>query len=554
MIKTDKKLPVGVDGFEKLIRDGYYYLDKTSFICRLVEWHGEVNLFTRPRRFGKTLNMSMLKAFFEIGTDKSLFDGLEISKDRKICDAYQGQYPVLFLSLKGIEGETFDDAMKAMAEILSAECQRISALLDTEKISEFDRERLDRLIRMDADVSGMKFAPAYLMRTLYTCYGKQVILLIDEYDVPLDKANNRGYYDRMVDFLRGFLGSAFKTNPDLYFAVVTGCLRISKESIFTGLNNLKVDTVSDERYDEYFGFTDTDVQKILADYELSEAYGLLKEWYNGYHFGSADVYCPWDVVNHCDKLLQSPDAEPELYWDNTSSNEIIRRFIENADVSTRYDIERLIAGEALEKNLVLNLTYQELDKKELLWSVMYQTGYLTLDRTSKSRQRGIVRLVIPNREIKEIFVEKIREWFSEKVAPGHQIGLYDEIWNCKAEELQHRIRDILYDTISCHDYHENYYHALMVGLLLNGEYDVRSNYEMGDGRSDIAIADPRRSRAVIIETKRSENYDELEKDCEEALKQIQSRKYAWPFTRKEYQVIAYGISFVGKECCVKVKQ
>ena len=554
MVKTDKKLPVGVDSFEKLVHDGYYYLDKTGFIRQLADWHGEVNLFTRPRRFGKTLNMSMLKAFFEIGTDKSLFDGLEISREREICAAFQGQYPVLFLSLKEMGGKTFEDAIAALARLISTECQRLSFLLESTKINKFDKEYLEQLIKKKLDIVDMKFAPAQLMRILHTHYGKQVIFLVDEYDVPLDKANSSGFYNEMVDFLRGFFGCAFKTNPDLYFAVVTGCLRISKESIFTGLNNLKVDTISDKRYDEYFGFTDADVRKILEDYGVSGAYDVTREWYDGYHFGSADVYCPWDVVSYCDDLQQKSDAKPKLYWDNTSSNELVKRFIELADVTTRRELEDLITGEFIEKNIVENLTYGELEEdRDHLWSVLYLTGYLTVDKRAEGRN-GLTRLVIPNREVREIFVNKIQKWFGENVIRNYQAGIYQELWNCQAETLGQRIRDILYDTISYHDYHENYYHALLVGLLLNGAYLVKSNYEMGAGRSDISIEDERGRRAIIIETKRSKEYEDLERDSEEALKQIQSKEYAWPFRRKKYQVITYGISFEGKECCVKVKQ
>ena len=554
MARTDKKLPVGVDSFEKLIRDGYYYLDKTGFIRQLMQWHGEVNLFTRPRRFGKTLNMGMLKSFFEIGTDKSLFDGLEISKEKAICDVYQGQYPVLFLSLKGIEGETFETAMNAIAELLSAECQRLSASLDLGRVNEYDRGRLEKLIKMETDVIGMRFAPMHMMRILHAYYGKKVILLIDEYDVPLDKASSKGYYGKMVDFLRGFFGEVFKTNPDLYFAVVTGCLRISKESIFTGLNNLKVDTISDERYDEYFGFTDADVRKILEDYGLFNVYDEIKEWYDGYRFGGADVYCPWDVVSHCDSLLQKPTAKPRLYWDNTSSNELVKRFIELADITTRRELEDLIAGEFIEKNIIENLTYGELEEdRDHLWSVLYLTGYLTVDRRAEGGN-GMTRLVIPNREVREIFVSKIQKWFGENIIQSYQTDIYEELWNCQAEILGQKIRDILYDTISYHDYHENYYHALLVGILLNGAYFVKSNYETGAGRSDISIEDERGRRAIIIETKRSREYEDLEKDSEEVLEQIQNMEYAWPFQRKKYQVIAYGISCEGKECYVKVRQ
>lgn len=537
-----------------MIRENYYYLDKTAFIRQLIDWRGEVNLFTRPRRFGKTLLMSMLKAFFEIGTDSSLFHGLTVSRDANLCTAYQRKYPVVFLSLKGVNGDSFESAMGMFSVLISNECGRLLYLLESDSATQHDKDAMQRLLNRQSSGSELKSALSILMRMLHAHYGKQVILLIDEYDVPLDKANSRGYYQQMADFLRGFLGEALKTNHDLYFAVLTGCLRVSKESIFTGLNNLKIDTISDTRYDEYFGFTDSDVRKILTDYGLSGAYRPIKEWYDGYHFGSADIYCPWDVINHCDKLLQNPDAEPELYWDNTSSNDIIRSFIEQADGTVRNEIEKLIAGEALEKKLVLNLTYQELDKKDLLWSVLYQTGYLTLSPLSKARQRGGACFVIPNREVREIFVEKIQEWFSEEVAPNHRDGLYRKIWNRETDALQNQIRDILYDTISCHDYHENYYHALLTGLLPDRRYIVRSNDEMGSGRSDITVEDPRQRRAVIIETKRSRDYDHLEGDCAAALRQIEEKQYGWPYLKKKYRVIAYGIAFSEKECHIESRE
>ena len=553
MAGSRKKLPIGVDIFEKLIREDYYYLDKTAFIRRLVDWRGEVNLFTRPRRFGKTLIMSMLKAFFELGTDSDLFRGLAVSRDEEVCAAYQGKYPVVFLSLKGVNGDSFESALDMLSALLSNECGRFLYLLESDWVAQHDKDAMQRLLERQSSTE-LKSALSTLMRMLHAHHGKPVILLIDEYDVPLDKANSRGYYQQMADFLRVFLGEALKTNPDLYFAVLTGCLHVSKESIFTGLNNLKVDTISDVRYDEYFGFTDSDVRKLLEDYGLPDACGPIKEWYDGYHFGNANVYCPWDVLNHCDKLLQNPNAEPELYWDNTSSNDINRSFIEQADSTVRDEIEKLIAGEVLEKKLVLNLTYQELSKKELLWSVLYQTGYLTLSPLSKSRQRGFACFVIPNREVREIFVEKIREWFSEEVAPSHRDGLYRELWNCETKALQERIRGILYDTISCHDYHENYYHALLTGLLLDGRYIVRSNDEMGSGRSDIAVEDPGQRRAVIIETKRSRDYDHLEGDCAAALRQIEENQYGRPYLKKKYRVITYGIAFSEKECHVEGRE
>lgn len=392
MKMSRKKLPVGVDLFDKLIEQGYYYLDKTLFIKTLVETCGDVNLFTRPRRFGKTLNMSMLKAFFETESEKSLFEGLAISQEKEICESYQGKYPVIFLSLKGVEGNNFEEALGWMRIQISRECKRLEERNGSFACSEDDRELLDKYIkRTETDIE-LAASLGILVRMLRQHYGRRVIVLLDEYDVPLDKANSCGYYDEMVRFLRGFLGEVFKTNPDLYFAVVTGCLRISKESIFTGINNLKIDTISDVRYNEYFGFTDADVKKLLSDYDLTEAFDDLKKWYDGYRFGNEDIYCPWDVLSHCDRLLQIPGAEPELYWDNSSSNQLVRQLIDLADAADRKDLEHLIAGGTLEKKLVMNLTYDDLDKKELLWSVLYQTGYLTLERSSRPVQRGVVRL------------------------------------------------------------------------------------------------------------------------------------------------------------------
>lgn len=552
MARVRKKLPVGLDIFDTLIRQEYYYLDKTPFIRRLIDWHGSVNLFARPRRFGKTLIMSMLKSFFEIGSDPSQFEGTAISMDTQICEAWQGQYPVIFLSMKNIEGASYKDAIGMLAMMIAAECGRFSYLLKSDLVEQSDKEILQRLLYRKHDEDELKVSLSVLMRMLRVHHGKQVILLIDEYDVPLDKANTGGYYDEMLNFLRGFLGAALKNNPDLSFAVLTGCLRISKESIFTGLNNLKVDTISDERYDEYFGFTDGDVRKILADYELSGSYGLLKEWYDGYHFGNADVYCPWDVVCYCDQLLQNSESRPKAYWDNTSSNELVKRFVELADPMTRRELEKLISGGFIEKKIVENITYQELeDDKEHLWSVLYLTGYLTAD---KGEEDELLRLRIPNKEVREIFIGKIQKWFADRVKGYPQTKLYEELWNLREESLSQRIRDILYDTISYYDYHENYYHALLVGLLLNGVYVVRSNYEMGLGRSDIAVEDDKMRRAVVIETKRSRNYDHLEEDCEASIKQIEEKGYALPYFRKKYRVIAYGISFAEKECLVKGKE
>lgn len=549
-----KKLPVGVDLFDKLIESGYYYLDKTLFIKTLVETCGDVNLFTRPRRFGKTLNMSMLKAFFEIGSDPSLFDGLAVSQEQEICESYQGKYPVIFLSLKGVEGNNFEEALGWMRIQISRECKRLEEKSGSFVCSEDDRELLDRYVkRTETDIE-LAASLGILVRMLRQHYGRRVIVLLDEYDVPLDKANSCGYYDEMVRFLRGFLGEVFKTNPDLYFAVVTGCLRISKESIFTGINNLKIDTISDVRYAEYFGFTDADVKKLLSDYDLTEAFDDLKKWYDGYHFGNKDVYCPWDVLSHCDRLLQIPGAEPELYWDNSSSNQLVRQLIDLADAADRKDLEHLIAGSTLEKKLVMNLTYDDLDKKELLWSVLYQTGYLTLERGSRPVQRGAVRFVIPNREIREIFIEKIQDWFAEKVGQGGEelSELYRALENGDAAAAENILNGQLRASISYYDSYEGFYHGFLLGLL-KGKQDwmVRSNRESGNGRSDILIECADGVRGMIVEVKRAKTRDGLLSACDDALRQVEENSYAEALYEDGFsEVRAYGIAFYRKSCRV----
>lgn len=549
------KLPIGMDDFRKIRENHYYYLDKSLFIKELTESRGEVNLFTRPRRFGKTLNMSMLRAFFEIGTEPALFEKLAISREQELCRQYLGKYPVIFLSLKGVEGKNDQEALDILAILISSECKRLSYLLKSDRTEKADQEIFSRLMYRRGDMADLKMSLTTLMRMLRMHFGRQVILLIDEYDVPLDKANERGYYAEMVGFLRVFLGEAFKTNPDLYFSVVTGCLRISKESIFTGINNLKINTISDTRYDEYFGFTDKDVKKLLEDYELQEAYDAIREWYDGYHFGNSQIYCPWDVLNHCDKLLTDPLAEPEAYWDNSSSNYLVKRFIESADATERNDIECLIRGEVLEKKLVMNLTYDELDKKELLWSVLYQTGYLTVEGSRLSRQRNHALFVIPNREIRELYIEKVREWFIEKVHDSQDtlFDFYDALEKGDAGRTEAILGVQLRTTISYYDHYEGFYHGFLVGLLKgNADWIVHSNREAGQGRSDIQIKCKDGKTGIIIEVKHAKRKEELEPLCAEALSQIRNRSYAEPLYDEGYEnILIYGISFFKKMCCVR---
>lgn len=553
-----KPLPVGMDIFEKIIDSGYYYFDKTMFIKALIDCAGEVNLFTRPRRFGKTLTMSMLKAFFEIGTNKELFNGLAIEQEKKLCEQYQGQFPVVSITLKSIEGMTYEEAIEKMKMLISTECKRLGYLRESKKLDSNDIELFELFRNQKSSEVQLMYSLSALMRMLHAHYGEKVILLIDEYDVPLDKANERGYYDRMVSFFRTFFGEAFKTNPDIKFAVLTGCLRISKESIFTGINNLVVDSISDSRFDEYFGFTDDDVKRILEYYGIEDAYGEMKEWYDGYHFGDTDVYCPWDVINHCRNLLSDPDVKPKAYWNNTSSNALVKLFIDRADTGTRQDIERLTAGEAIERHMTENLTYSEIDESmENLWSVLYLTGYLTLDRKQKPNNPECVRLVIPNREVRTIFVEKIRKWFAQSIkkSPDSMNEMYEALTSGDAQKAQQIISSQLRHTISYYDSREDFYHGFMTGMLSgNREWIMRSNRENGLGRSDISIKDYESMTGMVIEIKRAAKAGDMEEKCDEALMQTEDRKYAQELEEEMDTVWIYGMAFADKTCKIKAKR
>lgn len=553
----DKKmLPVGLDSFEKIRRLGYYYMDKTLLIQDVLTNRGDVNLFTRPRRFGKTLNMSMLWSFFEIGSDKSLFNGLAISEEKQLCEEYQARHPVVFLSLKGVEGLTYEEAIARLVTLISTECKRLDYLEKAPDVKEDDRKIFRNLMARQPEEDELQDALVTLMRMLHAHYGEQVILLIDEYDVPLDKAHINGYYDQMVAFLRGFFGEAFKTNPDLFFAVVTGCLRISKESIFTGINNLKVDTITDTRYDEYFGFTEADVKKLLADYGMEYALEDMRAWYDGYHFGNADVYCPWDVVNHCDKLLDNPKARPKPYWNNTSSNALVKQFIDMADATTRGEIEQLVAGKTIRKKIVETLTYGELTESiDNLWSVLFLTGYLTVDKNAPEDEDDYTSLVIPNREVREIFIEKIQKWSAEKVVTqkNSMEKLCRALESGDAEQVETMLNEQLRGTISYYDSYEGFYHGFLLGLLKGkSDWTILSNREAGMGRSDIQIENATGELGMIIETKRAKSRNDMEAQCDAALKQILEREYAEPLIDDgANEVWSYGIAFFKKKCSVK---
>lgn len=550
------KLPIGLDSFEKIRTNDFYYVDKTLFIKELLENWGEVNQFTRPRRFGKSLNMSMLKSFFEIGTDKTLFDGLEISQETVLCEEYMGKYPVIFISLKGVDGLTYELAIERFKTIIQEETIRFHSLLQEDLLSSFDRKKLSQIENREVPEKEIPDSLKFLSRILYTCFGKKAILLIDEYDVPLDKAFQHGYYNEMVLLIRGLFGQVLKTNEFLQFAVLTGCLRVSKESIFTGLNNFDVNSIVDVEHDEQFGFTDSEVQRLLEDYGLNERAGIVKEWYDGYRFGNANIYCPWDVIKYTKKLLADPYAEPEAFWINTSGNDLVKRFIDKADKTTQNEIERLIAGEAIEKAIRLDLTYNELDASIAnLWSVLFTTGYLT--QTGRA-VNGVYKLVIPNREVREVFVLQIQEWFKETtLADSARINRFCAAFPTgDVSTIQDMLHDYLWDSISVRDtavrtsMKENFYHGMVLGLLRSqGNWLIQSNAETGEGYSDISVSTPART-GIVIELKYANDGD-LEAACAKALKQIEEKKYAVGLQRQGMKtIIRYGIAFWEKECMV----
>ena len=553
-----KKLPVGIEDFKELREENFYYIDKTGLIRDLLNSWGKVNLFTRPRRFGKTLNMSMLKNFLEIGADKALFDGLAIAEETELCETYMGKFPVVFLSLKSVEGLTFDDAYEMLRRVLRSEMLRLSFLAESDRISEKEKYSFRRFLDEQDTREDVRDSLKMLSGLLYGYYGQKVILLIDEYDVPLDKAFQHGYYREMTALIRSLFSQALKTNDALYFAVLTGCLRVSKESIFTGLNNFKVLSVADARYDEHFGFTDAEVKQLLQDYCLEGHLKETKEWYDGYRFGQIDVYCPWDVINHVDRLRSEPDAEPQAYWINTSSNDLVKRFVDRADKTTQNEIERLIAGEAIEKTVRLELTYDEIDNSiDNLWSVLFTTGYLT--QTGKP-ENGIYKLIIPNREVREVYIHQIQEWFRETFVQDEKPmqEFCQAFLDGNAKEIQKRLTVILgrmisvMDTKARDDQKENFYHGLLLGLLRSeSKWLILSNAESGDGFSDILIEPEDPDVGIVIEVKYASSIAELDKACNKAVSQIRSRRYDEKLRNDGREdILAYGIAFQKKRCKV----
>lgn len=557
---NNMKLPVGIDQFDKLIKSDFYYVDKTRLIEQLLQNWGEVNLFTRPRRFGKTLNMSMLKSFFEIGTDKTLFDQLYIAANKELCEEYMGQYPVIFLSLKGVDGLNFEEAKSMLKITIRTEAQRHYELKKSEKVSEENRKLFNDIL--SGEDERIEDSLRMLSQILFEHYGKKSIILIDEYDVPLDKAFQHGYYKEMVSLLRGLFGQALKTNEFLQFAVLTGCLRVSKESIFTGLNNFKVLSIADVRFDEQFGFTDEEVRKLLKDYDLEDYFSEAKEWYDGYHFGNADIYCPWDVINYVEHLRYDPEAEPEAFWINSSGNDLVKRFVAKADQTTKDEIEQLIAGDVIEKKIRQDLTYDEIDQSiDNLWSVLFTTGYLT--QTGRA-ERGIYKLMIPNKEVREVFIDQIQQWFDQTVVndEDRMSSFYQSFAQGKAKDVQDQLTSILAETISILDTKarneekENFYHGMMLGLLRNHRnWIVRSNVESGEGFVDILIKPEDPDEGILIELKYSKTFDGLEKACERAMEQIKDRRYDEALREEgRRHILAYGIAFCKKRCKVVVQK
>ena len=561
-----KKLPIGIENFAEFSTENFYYVDKTLFIKELLQNWGKVNLFTRPRRFGKSLNMSMLKCFFEAGSDPALFEGLKIMEEKNLCEKYMGKFPVISISLKSVDGLKYDSAVASLKTVIGNEAGRFRCLRESPALDEDDKNSYNQLVNVEVKGSSKYAMPDdALIDSLKTLslllekhYGQKAILLIDEYDVPLDKAFQAGYYDEMVSLIRNLLGNALKTNDSLYFAVLTGCLRISKESIFTGLNNLKVHTISDVRYDEYFGFTNADVDELLEFYSLSSYKDVIRDWYDGYRFGDTGVYCPWDVINYCDELLAAPSTPPKNYWANTSGNGLILRLLEKADQTTKDEVEELLNGGKITKRVRQELTYRDIeDSIGNVWSVLYATGYLT-GRYVDQADADIFSLWIPNGEIHKLFYELVEDWFREVTrSDTERINRF-----CAAfpvgdmETIQEMLSDYLWDSISVRDtavrknMKENFYHGMLLGLLRSqGSWRVKSNAETGEGYSDISIQTPDRI-GIVIELKYAEDGN-LEKACAEALGQIEEKRYAEGLRRRGMKkIIKYGIAFWEKECMV----
>lgn len=559
----DMSVPIGNSDFRSIREERYYYIDKTGLIEELLRTEGtKVTLITRPRRFGKSLGMSMLAHFFDIREDsRALFEGLKVSENKELCEKWQNQYPVLFLSFKDIDGLDFEGAKDMLRSRIFELCMEHNYLEKSEKVSRYARtffSQMSDIVNGKMTDAQLKTSISLIMQMMQAHYGKQVILLIDEYDVPVAKANINGYYEQMIDLIRGILSTALKDNTALKLAILTGCLKITKESIFTGTNNFITDTISDRRYNEYFGFTQKEVEKLLRDAEMENKLKLVQQWYDGYHFGDLDIYCPWDVLNYVKKVLEQGLEKPENFWEHTSDNAVIEQFLEKTDFDVTEKFETLLSGNYIKETISEDLTYNFLtSSEENLWSLLYMTGYLTKVKpedmeTGDELEEGQTALRIPNAEVTDIFRKSVVEWFHKKVVGSDRRELFAALWNGDAERLTEILSDLLFDTISYHDYAESFYHAFVTGLVASAGYIVESNYENGLGRSDIVIKDRRNRRAVVIEAKIAANENEMEKECEKTLLQIEEKQYARKLERSGFRkVIRYGIAFYKKECLVR---
>lgn len=547
-------IPVGISDFERIRELDYYYVDKTGLIKALLRGEmDEVILITRPRRFGKTMAMSMLNSFLDIRKDSGhLFEGLEISKETAICERWMNQYPTLFLSFKDVDGSTFENAFNFLKYIVAEVCKQHMYLLDSDDVDKEDKLVYEKLKSGDASLIEIQSCILRITNMLESYYKKPVILLIDEYDVPIAKASSNGYYKEMLEIMKAMLSTALKDNSSLKFAVVTGCLKIAKESIFTGTNNFVSDTISSTRYNEYYGFTQQDVNKLLADAGMEEKADLIKEWYDGYNFGEFEVYCPWDVMYYLRDLENDIQARPVSYWKNTSDNAIIRSFIDYTGAAIRKKLETLIAGGSIRQKIEEDFTYDYLHSSEdNLWSILYLTGYLT--KAGECDAEGLVELRIPNKEIKEIFESTVRKWFEDSTRVMNRKALFDAVWNKDTDKLTKEISALLRMTISYYDYREDFYHAFLAGIFAGAGYSVESNREHGEGRSDIVIYNDVTGQVAVFEAKYSRKLEDLERDCQKALDQIDTKMYAKEFEDTYEEVLCYGIAFYKKRCLVKSK-
>ena len=550
-------IPVGISNFEKIRNNGFYYVDKTGLIEELLKTEAEVTLITRPRRFGKTLGMSMLESFFDIRKNsRKLFEGLEIARQSELCSKWMNQYPTVSVSFRQVDGLNFTSAYDMLTMVFADLYNKHLYLLEDSHVTEFQKKTFTNIAHGCGSEKEVKSSLVLLTTMMQQHYGKAVVLLIDEYDVPVAKANAHGYYNEMLDVMKGLL-QALKDNQALCFAVVTGCLKIAKESIFTGPNNFVSDTITDSRLNEYFGFVQSEVDQILADAESEDQAENIRKWYDGYHFGDFDVYCPWDVMNYLLELQHNPQAKPVSYWKNTSDNAIIRSFIDHSGSSITKKLENLMAGETIVQRVDENLTYDYLHSSEdNLWSMLYLTGYLTKARNEQTDEvlpDGAIALMIPNEEIRDIFETTVIQWFDDSTRKWNRTLLFDAVWNGDSVNLTKEMNILLRRTISYHDYKEDFYHAFLAGIFTGAGYMVDSNKEHGEGRSDVVVYDPVNGRVAIFEAKYTKNQEKLESTCNTALQQIDERLYAKEYEDDYDQILCYGISFFKKRCLVKKK-